>query len=110
MTQKEARNMDEKTAYKWAAEILRPISEDIGPHKGQSIADDIVRAIMVAYRRGKRDFNGVSPTSGQTFEIYRAIEEPPVTAKELRHLLWEGRTGSEWAVREVPYSINRGQR
>ena len=39
--------------------------------------------------------------SNQLFEVFRAIEEPPLTTKELRHLIWEARPNSEWGVREI---------
>ena len=37
----------------------------------------------------------------QIFEITRAHEEPPLTARELKSLLWHNRRGSEWAVIEI---------
>jgi hypothetical protein len=43
--------------------------------------------------------------SGQTFEIFRAIEEPPLTAAELRNLLWHARPKSEWGVRETTVDL-----
>jgi hypothetical protein len=44
--------MDEKTAYKWAGKILKPIDADIEPHKGQAVADSIVSAVLEAYSMG----------------------------------------------------------
>lgn len=39
--------------------------------------------------------------SHQTFRIVRAPEEPPLTAEELRHLVWESWRKSEWEVVEL---------
>ena len=36
----------------------------------------------------------------QIFEIIRAPEAEPLTAKELRDLIWESRRDSEWVVIE----------
>jgi hypothetical protein len=40
-------------------------------------------------------------SSTQYFQITRAPEEPPLTAKEMRHLIWNTRNGSEWEVVEI---------
>ena len=39
--------------------------------------------------------------SVQIFEVTRAPEEPPLTARELRGLIWHARPKSEWGVREI---------
>jgi len=37
----------------------------------------------------------------QTFRIYRAPEEPPLKAEELKRLMWKAWRESEWEVREM---------
>jgi hypothetical protein len=46
--------MNENSAYKQAAEILKPIESDIPAHKGQSVSDKLVAALMSAYIGGKQ--------------------------------------------------------
>jgi len=44
--------------------------------------------------------NVVMPSTVQIFQIVRAPEEPPLSAKEIRGLLWRHRPNSEWEVIE----------
>lgn len=49
--------MNESTAYKWAAQAMKPIKGLLEPHKGQQLADKIVAAILEAYKKGRTEID-----------------------------------------------------
>ena len=46
--------MNQSIAYRQAAEILKPIENIVPPNKGQWVADNIVRALISAYIKGRK--------------------------------------------------------
>ena len=64
--------MDEKLAYKWARQALKPVekADILEPHKYQQIADKIVAAIFNAYKLGH---NKNIMTEEQKYKLQKAI-------------------------------------
>lgn len=65
----------------------------------KSYPDPFFRLDMFFNIKKRQDKGGIMPT--QIFEITRAPEAEPITARGLKYILFCNRRNTEWEVREI---------
>ena len=70
--------MDEKKAYAWASDILKPLdNQEIEIHRLQQVTDRIVQSLLAAYRIGTKNTNNAAMAAikDTTETIYKVLKE-----------------------------------